>query len=399
MNVASTGNGAGEGKGWRQNVAAIIVDEAGNVLLGCKSAHSRYLHFPQGGVKRKEGLEEAVRREIGEETGLPSSACRVLVRLGGLRYRYRRNNDKSGQWKGQEQTYFLMACKGIMPETDTSHSPEFGSIVWLPRQELVPDLFVPFKRKAVAQVLDVFFPAGVSDWEGHIAALTALESCSYSPASGLGAYSPADRSFFAGGKAEVQGQMLDLSRRLIHTQRHAGEKARLLVVIWGLPGSGRTHCLRHIAPCLDPLLTRLQSPREAAEAESLSFVDSLAGLVPAPGQVKVISRSPYDLLLARFLSGGKERAMQQAAALASFESLLQGEGIQLLKFYLNISRQEQGGRLGKETPPPDWETLQAGVEQLLSATSSPVPWHIIPSDRRWYRNFMIGTFLARTLEA
>lgn len=399
MNVASTGNGAGEGKGWRQNVAAIIVDEAGNVLLGRKSAYSRYLHFPQGGVKRKEGLEEAVRREIREETGLPPSACRVLASLGGLRYRYRRKNDKSGQWLGQEQTYFLMACEGVMPGTDTSHSPEFGSIVWLPRQELDSMLFVPFKRKAVARVLDVFFPAGVSDWEGHIAALAALESCSYSPASGLGSYSPDDRSFFAGGKAEVQGQMLDLSRRLIHTQRHSGEKTRLLVIIWGLPGSGRINCLRHIAPCLDPLLTRLQSPREAEEAELLSFVDSLGGLLPAPGQVRVVFQSPYDLLAARMLADEKEEAMRQAAAMSAFEKLLQGEGIQLLKFYLNISRQEQAVRLGKETPPPDWETLQAGVEQILSATSSPVPWHIIPSDRRWYRNFMIGTFLARALEA
>lgn len=399
MNVASTGNGAGEGKGWRQNVAAIIVDEAGNVLLGRKSAYSRYLHFPQGGVKRKEGLEEAVRREIREETGLPPSACRVLASLGGLRYRYRRKNNKSGQWLGQEQTYFLMACEGVMPGTDTSHSPEFGSIVWLPRQELDSKLFVPFKRKAVARVLDVFFPAGVSDWEGHIAALAALESCSYSPASGLGSYSPDDRSFFAGGKAEVQGQMLDLSRRLIHTQRHAGEKTRLLVIIWGLPGSGRINCLRHIAPCLDPLLTRLQSPREAVEEERLSFVDSLGGLLPAPGQVRVVFQSPYDLLAARMLADEKEEAMRQAAAMSAFEKLLQGEGIQLLKFYLNISRQEQAVRLGKETPPPDWETLQAGVEQILSATSSPVPWHIIPSDRRWYRNFMIGTFLARALEA
>ena len=79
---------------WRINVAAIIRDAAGHILLGRKSLRSRYLHFPQGGVKQGESLQQAVLREIHEEVGIPPGSCTILAEFPGLRYTYRKKNKK-----------------------------------------------------------------------------------------------------------------------------------------------------------------------------------------------------------------------------------------------------------------------------------------------------------------
>ena len=71
---------------WRLNVAAVIMDSAGNLLLARKSPESKHLHFPQGGVHSGETYEHAIVREVEEEVGLPRTAYSIAARWGGLRY-------------------------------------------------------------------------------------------------------------------------------------------------------------------------------------------------------------------------------------------------------------------------------------------------------------------------
>jgi len=390
--------GSGSPKAWRCNVAAVIMDAGGNVLLGRKTPKSRYLHFPQGGVRRKEGLEAALFREIGEEVGLPADSCHVLLRLAGLRYRYRSKNDKSAKWRGQEQTYFVLRCEGIMPGTDTSRSPEFSGAEWLPFRELRPELFVPFKRKAVARVLETLFPPDARDIEAHLASLAALDSIYYRPDAGLGSHRPDDRSFFAGGKAEVQTQMQDLARRIAKAQRRTKAAPRLLAILLGPHGSGRDNCLRCLALCMDPLATHWQTSAEKETLASLPFMDALCCMAPKPGESLIVSRSPYDLLLGLLMAGEEDEAMRHAEHLAVFEELLRKEGIGVLKFYLNISPQEQAERTGQAADAVAWQRERDAVERLMAATCQACPWRIIPSDRRWYRNYLIASLIAKTLE-
>lgn len=150
---------------WRANVAAVLVDDGGRVLLGVAGNHSPYYHFPQGGVRRGETMLEAVLRELGEETGLPCDGVRVVARYGGLRYRYRSKNRKRERWEGQEQTYFLLRWPGLFPENLKATSPEFVRLLCLPWQELEPALFVPFKQEVATAVLEHFFPAHLRESE------------------------------------------------------------------------------------------------------------------------------------------------------------------------------------------------------------------------------------------
>jgi len=102
---------------WRLNVAAVIMDSAGNLLLARKSPESKHLHFPQGGVHDGETYQHAMEREVEEEVGLPPSSYEIVARWGGLRYFYREKNRKSDEWDGQQQTWFLLRCHTEKPES------------------------------------------------------------------------------------------------------------------------------------------------------------------------------------------------------------------------------------------------------------------------------------------
>lgn len=388
---------------WRENVAAVVMDAFGNVLMGKASGGNPHCHFPQGGVHPGEMLEEAVRRELWEEVRLCADDCRLLARYGGLRYRYRSKNDKSDRWKGQQQTYFLFFCPGQeRPTTDCGGSDEFSSVVWIPWQELKPELFPSFKRAAASEALRVFFPAAVQALRtGCVPSLTAERyrvKAGPSPFS-LSACSVEDRALFGGEKEEVQSQMDDLRRRINRSQRRLGAGLRLLVMLHGLPGSGRKHLLRALARCMDPLSTRAVPPRcREGERDGLW---SLKASIPAPGECVLLYHSPYDLwsaLLRGTLSSVEEPLMFSSESLLQTEKELQEQGVRLLKVYVHIPREEGEAVLSPGGGEEGARALQA-VEQMIQESAGIAPWYVIPARKRWYAAFVLATLVAEQLEA
>ncbi|MCB1028370.1 MAG: polyphosphate kinase 2 family protein, partial [Microthrixaceae bacterium] len=45
-----------------------------------------------------------------------------------------------------------------------------------------------------------------------------------------------------------------------------------------------------------------------------------------------------------------------------------------------------------------WDDYQAAYSEMLSRTSEPVPWHVIPANHKWFRDHLISTILVDTLE-
>ena len=98
----------------------------------------------------------------------------------------------------------------------------------------------------------------------------------------------------------------------------------------------------------------------------------------------------------------------------AFERLLADEGTTILKFFLHISKDEQRERLesrrveehkqwkfnvGDLEERKLWGDYMAAYEAALSKTSTEhAPWYIVPADRKWYRNLVIGSTLVETLE-
>ncbi len=348
---------------WRESVAAVVLDAAGRVLLGLGTGHNAYWHFPQGGVGGKKTLEEALRRELWEEVRLTPEKYRIVTCYGGLRYRYRKHNEKSERWLGQEQTYFLVLCHAEQPETDCSHTDEFCTLTWVPWRELSAELFAPVKRKVVQKILAEFFPPHLSagDLLHHVEDTLTPRRYRLSGRS-LANSSADDRALYGGGKEEMASTLARLALRLraLH-KAMAVTGGKLLVLVYGSAESGRKQCLRRLAAALDPL--QLQATEADLFTPGLPW-ELLKALPPAGGVSLVIHRPTADSSPQDWLPR---------------EQWLIGQGISVLKLYLHTEG-------------------DSGAGELLTATDSQTaPWHIIPSARRWYRDYVVAQLAASAL--
>ena len=373
---------------YRRNVAAVIMDADGYVLMGRKKEGGRFIHFPQGGVGKKETFEQALWREIAEEVGLLRDHLQIVARLAGLSYDYRRKNRKREKWAGQEQTYYLIRCIGARPSFGTRVSAEFGVLEWVHFRALTPEMFVSFKRPVVAEVLHAFFPSDMQDLTSHLITLDTQNRYRYDAACELSMFCPSDRVLFAGGKQEALAQMRDLQVRIATAQK-ALENKRVLIVLYDAntrTAKRRTNCLRRVGSVFDPILTRVQKPADIAALTDggRCLLPALVTTVPAVGETLFLAESVYSI--AGLLT------QEQLEAVADFEQLLADDGVMVLKFFLNISA-EQWQDCGEEP-----STARANAEQVLRATSSPIPWYIVPAEKKWYRDYVIATIVAQTLE-
>jgi len=147
-------------KRYRPNVAAILQRSDGCVLIGQRSDYPESWQFPQGGVDEGETPEQAVRREIAEEVGLPPDCYDLVARSGPHCYDFPCGRDRRGH-DGQRQIYFLCRTRGAdSPEVDLrGTSGEFSAVRWVPTRNFPVHLAPPMKQAVYRNVLGELFGA------------------------------------------------------------------------------------------------------------------------------------------------------------------------------------------------------------------------------------------------
>lgn len=147
---------------YRPNVAALMLDSHGNLLICERQSVPGAWQFPQGGVDDGEDIEQALYREIREEIGLSSNHYDVIKRKDGYRYLYppdvrSKKLQKHGN-HGQQQTYFLCQLKPHAPEINVHQTPqEFRAYRWIQPDEFDLDWLPTFKRDVYRAVMKDFF--------------------------------------------------------------------------------------------------------------------------------------------------------------------------------------------------------------------------------------------------
>jgi len=142
---------------YRLNVAAILRNGAGKILIGERLDRSGAWQFPQGGVDEGETLEEALARELREEISLAPSAYQISASRGPYFYLF--GNDKIVKgFHGKEQHYFLAEFTGAPTEINvqTEH-PEFRAVRWVEPAGFDINWLPKMKRKVYRAVFNDFF--------------------------------------------------------------------------------------------------------------------------------------------------------------------------------------------------------------------------------------------------
>lgn len=235
-------------------------------------------------------------------------------------------------------------------------------------------------------------------------------------------YDPRATPGFSAGKAKggkallkLGPQVTDLQERLF-AESKAGSKRRVLLVLQGMDTSGKGGVLKHCVGLLDPQGIDISSFKAPTATERRhDFLWRIAKRTPAAGMIGIFDRSHYeDVLVARVhkLAPAAE-IRRRYRAINEFERALVDDSTTVIKCFLHISKDKQKSRLQARLDdstkhwkynPHDiderarWDEYEAAYALALEkCTTDAAPWYVVPSDRKWYRNWAITTLLLEHL--
>ncbi len=202
-------------------------------------------------------------------------------------------------------------------------------------------------------------------------------------------------------------------------ERLYAEHARsLLVVFQAIDTGGKDGTIRAVFEGVNPQGCRVWSFKvPSAEESDHDFLWRYHAKAPARGMINVFNRSHYeDVLVVRVKDLVPEPVWRERyGQINDFERMLSAAGTTVLKFFLHISKDEQRERLEARIANPEkhwkfdpadlverrsWDAYQAAFADALSECSTgQAPWHVVPANRKWYRNLLIARTIADTLEA
>jgi len=207
-------------------------------------------------------------------------------------------------------------------------------------------------------------------------------------------------------------KLRDLQRILWAQGKHA-----ILIVLQGMDTSGKDGTIRHVMGPLNPQGVYVNSFKKPTELEMQhDYLWRVHKVVPPKGYIGVFNRSHYEDILVPFVKGSvsPEQLQERYEQINDFEKYLSRNGVTLLKFFLHISKAEQKERLLARLEQPhknwkfnpgdlvarkQWTLYQKAYESILARCSKQwARWFVVPADRKWYRNFVVGRILRLTLE-
>ena len=197
---------------------------------------------------------------------------------------------------------------------------------------------------------------------------------------------------------------------------YAQNKHALLVVLQGMDTSGKDGTIRHVMSGVSPLGVTVKAFKKPNEEElAHDFLWRVHRSVPRRGFIGIFSRSHYeDILVVRVHELAPKKVWKSRyEQINRFEQNLTENNVILLKFFLHISKSEQRARLQQRLKDPTrywklslddveerryWPDYRKAYEDALERCSTKwAPWHIVPANKKWYRNLVVAETIVHTL--
>lgn len=203
----------------------------------------------------------------------------------------------------------------------------------------------------------------------------------------------------------------------LHERLWAENKWSILIVLQGMDTSGKDGTIRHVMTGVDPQGCHVTSFKRPSEEEAdHDYLWRIVRALPARGDMGIFNRSHYEDVLIVRVHGLVPKDVWKARfdQINAFEKHLTDNGTVVLKFFLNISKEEQRQRLRErlDDPTKNWkfsegdlterklwpEYMKAYEDALGKCSTQYAPWHVIPSNRKWVRNLAISSIIVETME-
>jgi PPK2 family polyphosphate:nucleotide phosphotransferase len=190
----------------------------------------------------------------------------------------------------------------------------------------------------------------------------------------------------------------------------------VLLLLQGIDTSGKDGTIKRVLQEVNPIGCHIHAFKTPTARElAHDFLWRVHAHVPAKGQLGVFNRSQYeDVLVVRVHKLVPEEVWRQRyRQINDFERLLTESGTILIKCFLHISKEEQEARLlareqevtkAWKLAVQDWierkswgNYIDAYNDALSECSTEAAPWHIIPADKKWFRNLAVAQLLADAL--
>ena len=226
-------------------------------------------------------------------------------------------------------------------------------------------------------------------------------------------------------KPAAQQALADSVARLAEMQDklYAQDHWSVLLIFQAMDAAGKDSTIKHVMSGINPQgcqVTAFKQP--SAEELDHDFMWRTTRHLPERGRIGIFNRSYYEeVLVVRVHSGvlGSQRLPPKLVTkkiwkerfedINAFERYLARNGTLVLKFFLNVSRDEQKKRFlarlddpekhwkfhpGDVTERQRWDDYMTAYEEMIRATASPhAPWHVIPADNRWFTRMAVTSVI------
>ena len=198
---------------------------------------------------------------------------------------------------------------------------------------------------------------------------------------------------------------------------YAEKKQSLLIVLEAMDTGGKDPVVRDVLSAANPQACRVTAfKRESSSEKQRDHLWRFHQHVPADGEIGVFNRSYYDETIADDAHGDLTEKLRASRyeQIRSFERMLTEDNVTILKMFLHISKDEQRHRLQERIDDPSrhwelsesdfkerkyWDGYMRAYETAIRQTHAEhAPWHVVPSDCKWFRDAAASKLILETLE-
>jgi PPK2 family polyphosphate:nucleotide phosphotransferase len=209
---------------------------------------------------------------------------------------------------------------------------------------------------------------------------------------------------------------------------YAQDRWSLLLIFQGMDAAGKDSAIKSIFDGVNPQGCEVQSFKQPSTLElDHDFMWRSMTALPQRGRIGIFNRSYYEECLVVRVHPevlAKEKLPPKLVTrniwrerfedISAIERYLARNGTVILKFFLNVSKEEQRERFLERLDQPSknwkfsmadvaeralWAKYQAAYQEVIRHTSTPLaPWHVVPADHKWFARLVIGSAIVSALD-
>ncbi|MDI1241479.1 MAG: polyphosphate kinase 2 family protein [bacterium] len=211
---------------------------------------------------------------------------------------------------------------------------------------------------------------------------------------------------------------------------YAHDAYSLLIVFQAMDAAGKDGAIEHVMSGVNPQGCHVVSFKQpSSEDRDHDYLWRCQKALPERGKIGVFNRSHYEEVLvvrvhSEILQGSqlpvevkndKNIWKKRFEHIRDWEQHLTENGTHILKFFLNVSKEEQKRRFLDRINEPEknwkfsmgdvkerghWDEYMKAYTEALSATSTAnAPWYIIPADKKWFTRLAVSEIIVKKLES